>query len=731
MGELVVGGEDCKEIVEEEVGNGEEGREKEMMMLKWKEFLPRMMVRVLLVEFDDSTRQIITALLRKCSYEVSAVQDGKRAWEILKEKPLSFDLVLTEVSLPSLSGFALLTMIVENPLCKNIPVIMMSSHDSINIVFKCMLQGASDFLVKPIRKNELRNLWQHVWRRRSFNDSASGCQSQNPAERKSEAVSDNNSASNRSSDYVVSVHKNIESCEKGSDTQSSSTRPEEAESINMQVTKKLLPSQMEPGLRKYQDSIKENANCLMRENEAEGKSIGRRDINVGSHTKTKMHLQGNHLHERHLTVVENLGSSSCRKASVAVSGSNLCDPEQHNPPREAIDFLGGIRDTSQDNCPQNDGINIRHGDHTNSEENSMTRGNKSSFQHCPPCELSLRRPQLNGCNEQGVEEKHILNHSKASPFLRYGNRSVLPGAPVSCFSPEPKQGEGECHSYAPTESEHNTRSGNVFSPRPIKWSNLNRNEISSDGREGDASAHSKGACLSNGTVPEEATFPCSRFGIVPMLVPVGGLNLDGLGPGYGTTMQPVFYAQQVPPPWSNTDKLEANQQKGFPQFDHQLRQGKPEHLHHLGKCDATPLETQLSNKADAVLGNDEDPGFASASCESESSFCNCGVKHHSVSNSGNVSNGNNGNISAADVADATTKGGKDMQFLNSGVGSLEHNRLAQREAALTKFRLKRKERCFEKKVRYQSRKILAEQRPRVKGQFVRQLPNDSTPMQVD
>ena len=42
---------------------------------------------------------------------------------------------------------------------------VMSSHDSISMVFKCMMKGAADFLVKPIRKNELRNLWQHVWRR--------------------------------------------------------------------------------------------------------------------------------------------------------------------------------------------------------------------------------------------------------------------------------------------------------------------------------------------------------------------------------------------------------------------------------------------------------------------------------------------------------------------------------------------------------------------------------------
>lgn len=45
----------------------------------------------------------------------------------------------------------------------------------------------------------------------------------------------------------------------------------------------------------------------------------------------------------------------------------------------------------------------------------------------------------------------------------------------------------------------------------------------------------------------------------------------------------------------------------------------------------------------------------------------------------------------------------------------------RREAALMKFRQKRKERCFDKKIRYVNRKQLAERRPRVRGQFVRKL----------
>lgn len=38
-------------------------------IVRWEKFLPKMAMRVLLVEADDSTRQIITALLRKCSYK--------------------------------------------------------------------------------------------------------------------------------------------------------------------------------------------------------------------------------------------------------------------------------------------------------------------------------------------------------------------------------------------------------------------------------------------------------------------------------------------------------------------------------------------------------------------------------------------------------------------------------------------------------------------------------------
>ena len=184
-------------------GKGGGGESKGLM--RWEKFLPKMVLRVLLVEADDSTRQIIAALLRKCSYKVAAVPDGLKAWEILKGRPHNIDLILTEVDLPAISGYALLTLIMEHDICKNIPVIMMSSQDSISTVYKCMLRGAADYLVKPLRKNELRNLWQHVWRRQSSTVAMNGLQDESVAQQKVEATAENNDPSIRSSGDAASI----------------------------------------------------------------------------------------------------------------------------------------------------------------------------------------------------------------------------------------------------------------------------------------------------------------------------------------------------------------------------------------------------------------------------------------------------------------------------------------------------------------------------------------------
>uniref|UniRef100_A0A0D9X3A9 Response regulatory domain-containing protein n=1 Tax=Leersia perrieri TaxID=77586 RepID=A0A0D9X3A9_9ORYZ len=176
----------------------------------WERFIQKKTIKVLLVENDDSTRQVVSALLRHCMYE--------------------------EVAMPGVSGISLLSRIMNHNICKNIPVIMISSNDAMGTVFKCLSKGAVDFLVKPIRKNELKNLWQHVWRRchsSSGSGSESGIQTQKCAKSKSGDESDNNSSNDEDEDNGVSMGLNArDGSDNGSGTQAQSSWTKHAVEID-------------------------------------------------------------------------------------------------------------------------------------------------------------------------------------------------------------------------------------------------------------------------------------------------------------------------------------------------------------------------------------------------------------------------------------------------------------------------------------------------------------------
>ena len=42
---------------------------------------------------------------------------------------------------------------------------VMSANEHTETVFECIREGAEDYLLKPVTKKEVQNIWQHVWRR--------------------------------------------------------------------------------------------------------------------------------------------------------------------------------------------------------------------------------------------------------------------------------------------------------------------------------------------------------------------------------------------------------------------------------------------------------------------------------------------------------------------------------------------------------------------------------------
>eukprot|EP00198_Chlamydomonas_reinhardtii_P012471 XP_001701808.1 response regulator of potential two component system [Chlamydomonas reinhardtii] len=144
---------------------------------------------VVLVEDDNICLKVVEQLLRKLSYRVSTASDGAAALKVLadcKQRGDKVDLILTDILMPEVTGFDLINEVVHGETFADIPVVasgtflgfgrrtvrtvawsrcqVMSSQDSQESVLQAFQAGAADYLIKPIRKNELATLWQHVWR---------------------------------------------------------------------------------------------------------------------------------------------------------------------------------------------------------------------------------------------------------------------------------------------------------------------------------------------------------------------------------------------------------------------------------------------------------------------------------------------------------------------------------------------------------------------------------------
>ena len=112
--------------------------------------------RVLLVE-DDFDSSEITSFYLSNQYDVSAVDTGEQALEILQRHP--FELVIMDISLGSgMDGVDTLKAMQNNPVLAKVPVIALTAHALSGDEEYYLSRGFSGYLAKPFKKNELLQL---------------------------------------------------------------------------------------------------------------------------------------------------------------------------------------------------------------------------------------------------------------------------------------------------------------------------------------------------------------------------------------------------------------------------------------------------------------------------------------------------------------------------------------------------------------------------------------------
>ncbi len=108
--------------------------------------------RILVVDDEQRMRDSLNALLTRAGYEVETAGDAPRALELYGSN--NFDLVISDIKLPDMSGIELLQKIREGH--PDAMVIMMTAYASLDTAVAAINMGAYDYLLKPIEFTQLK-----------------------------------------------------------------------------------------------------------------------------------------------------------------------------------------------------------------------------------------------------------------------------------------------------------------------------------------------------------------------------------------------------------------------------------------------------------------------------------------------------------------------------------------------------------------------------------------------
>jgi CheY-like chemotaxis protein len=109
---------------------------------------------IVVMDDDAGTRMLVSQVLKKEGYEVLAAEDGAKGLALILEfKP---DLVVSDVQMPEMDGFAVLEQVRNHDQVATTPVILLTSLQDRTHMRQGMTTGADDYLTKPFAPQELR-----------------------------------------------------------------------------------------------------------------------------------------------------------------------------------------------------------------------------------------------------------------------------------------------------------------------------------------------------------------------------------------------------------------------------------------------------------------------------------------------------------------------------------------------------------------------------------------------
>ena len=138
--------------------HAEEQAEEEKTSVKGR--MPRGRERILLVDDEESIVEMTSQMLVNLGYEVTTAASGSEALEIFLAQPSGFDLVITDQTMPGITGIDLAERMLEAR--KELPIILFTGYSETVLPADAKAAGIRAFVMKPITRREMAKTVRRV-----------------------------------------------------------------------------------------------------------------------------------------------------------------------------------------------------------------------------------------------------------------------------------------------------------------------------------------------------------------------------------------------------------------------------------------------------------------------------------------------------------------------------------------------------------------------------------------
>jgi len=121
---------------------------------------PLLSERILFVDDEEALVEMGRGMLESLGYRVITAEHPTEAWNIFRGDPSRFDLVITDQTMPDMTGLALAQKMLRKR--KELPVILCTGYSETVSAEKAQKAGITAFVMKPLARRELAETVRRV-----------------------------------------------------------------------------------------------------------------------------------------------------------------------------------------------------------------------------------------------------------------------------------------------------------------------------------------------------------------------------------------------------------------------------------------------------------------------------------------------------------------------------------------------------------------------------------------